>query len=47
MLCHTVKKVDAGSMKDYYVKWDTCQKISTTRKGIVETVIKDTAEHCV
>jgi len=34
-------------MKGYYVKWGTCQKISTARKVILETVIKDTAEPCV
>jgi len=41
------RKVDADCMKDYHVKWDTCLKITTTMKGIVETVTKDTTEHCV
>jgi len=47
MLCHIVKKVDANSMKGYCVKWDNCHKIRTKRKGIIEIVIKDTAEPCV
>ena len=47
MLCHVVKKFDADSMYDYYVKWDTCHKISTTRKGTLETVVKDTAQPCL
>ena len=47
MLCHIVKKIDAGSMKDHYVKCDNRLEISSTRKGIILINIKDTVETCV
>jgi len=36
MLCHIVKKVDAGSMKNYQVKWGTCKKSALQGRVLIK-----------
>jgi hypothetical protein len=49
LVCYAIhlKKFDADFMEDYYVKWDNCHKIRSKWNGIIEIVIKHTAEPCV